>query len=57
MNTTPVPRGRRRHKAPEGECEYCDREREQKVEFHPPHDASDGCQSGKRQHCTCDTCF
>lgn len=23
----------------------------------PPHDASDRCESGKRNHCTCDTCF
>lgn len=25
--------------------------------FHPPHQPSDRCQSGKRQHCSCDTCF
>jgi len=25
--------------------------------FGPPHDASDSCESGKREHCTCDTCF
>lgn len=23
----------------------------------PPHDASDRCESGKRNHCTCDVCF
>ncbi len=23
----------------------------------PSHEASKGCQSGKRPHCTCDTCF
>lgn len=25
--------------------------------FAPRHEASDRCQSGKRAHCTCDTCF
>jgi hypothetical protein len=25
--------------------------------FAPRHKASDRCQSGKRSHCTCDTCF
>lgn len=23
----------------------------------PRHNASDGCESGKRNHCSCDTCF
>lgn len=23
----------------------------------PPHRASERCESGKRSHCTCDTCF
>lgn len=27
------------------------------TDFFPPHDASDRCESGKRNHCTCDTCF
>jgi hypothetical protein len=49
--------GTRRHKLPQGECAYCDRERAANVEFHPYHDASDRCQSGKHAHCTCDTCF
>lgn len=25
--------------------------------FAPNHKASNGCESGKRPHCTCDTCF
>ncbi len=25
--------------------------------FGPPHDASPRCESGKRNHCTCDICF
>jgi hypothetical protein len=25
--------------------------------FAPSHKASGGCESGKRPHCTCDTCF
>lgn len=44
----------RRHKLPKGECAYCDRE---KGEFHPSHDASSTCESGKRPHCTCDSCW
>lgn len=26
-------------------------------EMMPPHDPSPRCESGKRQHCTCDICF
>jgi hypothetical protein len=47
----------RRHKLPKGECPYCDREREAGNNFHPWHDASRYCKSGKRPHCTCDRCF
>jgi hypothetical protein len=50
----PAPHARRRHKLPAGECKSCDRE---KGSFHPPHDASDRCESGKHSHCSCDTCF
>ena len=46
--------GGRRHKLPPGECKYCDGE---KGSFHPSHDASSGCESGKHNHCTCDSCF
>jgi hypothetical protein len=49
--------GRRRHKLDAGDCSYCDREREQGNSFHPAHDASPRCESGKHAHCTCDTCF
>lgn len=45
----------RRHKLSAGQCPYCDRERDNA--FHPPHDASDRCESGKHNHCTCSTCF
>lgn len=48
-------KGARRHKLEPGECAYCDRERNNS--FHPSHDASDRCESGKHAHCTCDTCF
>lgn len=46
-----------RHQLPPGECAYCDRERAAGNTFFPSHDASEGCQSGKHPHCTCDTCF
>jgi hypothetical protein len=42
----------RRHKVPG--CSYCDGE---KTSFHPSHDASSRCESGKRNHCSCDACF
>lgn len=48
-------RPRRRGELPEGECRYCDENRG--ISFTPPHDPSPYCESGKRPHCTCDTCF
>lgn len=45
----------RRSRAPEGECAYCDAHHPS--EMMPHHDASPRCESGKRNHCTCDTCF
>jgi hypothetical protein len=45
----------RRHKVMPGDCAYCDRECGN--DFHPPHDASERCQIGKRNHCSCDMCF
>lgn len=45
------------HKLEPGECNYCDRERQDGNTLHPPHDASPDCKSGKRPHCSCDTCF
>jgi len=50
-------RQERRHQAPEGECPYCDGERAKGNTHHPSHDASPRCESGKRNHCTCDTCW
>ena len=38
-------------------CTYCQGERERGNTFFPSHHASERCQSGKRNHCTCDTCF
>lgn len=39
------------------ECTYCDDERTNRSTFFPNHFASTRCQSGQRNHCTCDTCF
>lgn len=36
-------------------CKYCFEH--QLVDMMPPHEASRGCQSGRRPHCTCDRCF
>jgi len=47
----------KRHKAQPGECVYCDGERAAGNDFHPSHDASDRCESGRHSHCSCDTCF
>jgi hypothetical protein len=44
----------RRHKMKPGKCVTCDGE---KTDFHPPHDPSPRCESGGRNHCSCDTCF
>lgn len=38
-------------------CTSCDSYGHGKYSMGPPHDASNSCQSGKRSHCTCDTCF
>jgi hypothetical protein len=45
----------RKQFAPPGECAYCDEHREDTMM--PPHDPSRFCESGKRNHCTCDVCF
>lgn len=55
LNKTERPR--RRHKLELGECTFCDHERATDNEFHPPHDASPFCDSGKHDHCSCDVCF
>jgi hypothetical protein len=38
-----------------GECAYCDEWGDDPNM--PYHEASTRCESGKRPHCTCDTCF
>lgn len=45
--------------APQGECEYCDRIRQEQAHVFPSHKPYDFCRSykGGRNHCTCDTCF
>lgn len=43
------------HKMPRGECKFCDAHGDN--DMMPSHDASPRCESGKRNHCTCDTCF
>ena len=47
-------RPQRRYRVPG--CSTCDRDPEGKA-LMPPHDASDDCESGKHEHCSCDTCF
>lgn len=49
--------GLRVHKTERGECVYCDKERKRRNDFHPSHQPMGSCQSGGRNHCTCDTCF
>ena len=38
-------------------CAYCERERMTGNDFFPSHVPSGGCRSGKRPHCTCDSCW
>ena len=42
-------------RVPLGECAYCDKWGDDPMM--PRHSASERCESGKRPHCTCDTCF
>ncbi len=44
-----------RRRRPFGECPYCDKFGDEPMM--PRHTASELCESGKRPHCTCDTCF
>lgn len=37
------------------DCPYC--AHYTPAEMFPPHDASPRCESGRRDHCTCDICF
>lgn len=53
----PKPTKPRRHKLEPGQCDYCDTLPRFGNDFHPSHDASPRCESGKRDHCSCDTCF
>lgn len=39
----------------DGSCPTC--QALAKGEMCPPHDASPRCESGKRNHCSCDVCF
>lgn len=40
-------------------CSYCQREKAERrgTSPMPNHFASPNCESGKRDHCTCDTCY
>jgi hypothetical protein len=38
-------------------CKTCDRAEAEGDRMKPPHDASSNCESGKYDHCTCDTCY
>lgn len=38
-------------------CITCEREMETGSSFFPPHNARESCESGKHNHCSCDTCF
>lgn len=56
------PQPQSRHRAPEGECAYCDARRAEGSTFHPSHDPSPLCRNAaagrpSEPHCTCDACF
>lgn len=53
--TPPVPHPKHDYRRPKGECNYCDSHRDDQMM--PSHTASENCESGKRPHCTCDTCY
>lgn len=50
-----VPRPVRVRAMSEGHCAYCDQNRDEAMM--PAHHASLRCESGGRDHCTCDVCF
>lgn len=45
----------RRYICTDGSCPTCNELRP--GEMCPPHDASARCESGRRNHCSCDTCY
>lgn len=53
MPETPTPRV---FTADEGTCPTCDADRQTRGPK-PPHGASARCESGGRNHCSCDRCF
>lgn len=53
--TPPTPHPKHRYRRPRGECVYCDKYGDDGMM--PPHTASNGCESGKHPHCTCDVCY
>lgn len=38
-------------------CSFCQRMKEGGTSFFPNHHASSRCESGKHNHCSCDSCF
>ena len=38
-------------------CEYCKEIKKREITFYPEHFAKPWCRSGKKEHCTCDSCF
>lgn len=55
MTEDEIKAARERYRLPNGQCKYCDEHRDDQMM--PSHTASSRCESGKRPHCTCDTCF
>jgi hypothetical protein len=52
-------RGERMQVQRDGSCEFCNKwgPAPGEIKLFPSHDPSTRCESGKRSHCTCDTCF
>lgn len=45
------------HKPAHPDCAECLKYAEEKISFHPRHEPSRYCESGKRPHCTCPICW
>jgi len=56
MTPSPESTKPKRRQSVEG-CHYCDELRAEGRRYHPPHDASEQCESGSDNHCTCERCF
>lgn len=57
IDRLPLKPAGRVNRLPVGECEQCDAYTAADDRMAPAHAAMPGCESGRRDHCTCDRCY